>query len=333
MAVHATPNSNPLAIGHDRCPFARPFPADFVDCPAYQQMTFTAADSSNRVLGDHLTCRHLGVGRNRSEQGGFYGRCSLGGRADRLRWVAEMRPERLEAIHAISAELEGLNAARRQVLFAAKSGVLAAPADMARRQELRAVIDDYMQALRAFVATHDEQLAAVGLPANQLLELIEEWMMRWAKTRSMAAVAPDQKLLAAFDGPVQMLFGARIGDVEKDDEDAAAEVPDRDQEPLQVEVSQGSRAITISGDIDAATTDALAAALTAALATGTRSVDMSGVLSCDTAGLRALVTAAATLPDGEQLVVTGMSPHLHKVLRRAGWGESPQLTVQAMAES
>jgi anti-anti-sigma regulatory factor len=333
MAVHATPSSTPLAIGHDRCPYARPFPADFVECPAYQQMTFTAADSSNRVLGDHLTCRHLGVGRNRSEQGGFYGRCSLGGRADRLRWVAEMRPERLEAIQAISADLEELNSARRQVLFAAKSSVLAAPADMARRQELRAVIDDYMNALRAFVATHDEPLSAVGLPGPQLLELIEEWMMRWAKTRDMAAVAPDQGLLAAFDGPVQMLFGARIGDGEQDDADASGEPGQGKHEPLQVEVSKDSRALTITGEIDAATTDALGAALAAALATGTRSVDLSGVISCDAGGLRALVTAAAGLPEGEHLLVTGMPPHLHKVLRQAGWGESPKLRVQPMAAS
>lgn len=332
MAVQAIPGSTPLATGHDRCPFARPFPPDFNDCPAYQQSTFTAADSNNHLLGDHLTCRHLGVGRNTVDRGGFYGRCNLGSRADRLRWVAEMRPERLEAIQAISAELEELNAGRRPLLFEAKSRVLAAPSETDPRKQLKELADEYLAALRGFIATHDRELTAVGLPGDQLVELIADMLRRWTRTRDMAAVAPDPGLLARFDGPVRMLLGGatRRADEWPEAEPYAEEAPG-DMAPLQVIVTPDSRALRVTGHVDAATTDAFGAAVTAALSTGTREVDMSGVISCDAAGMRALVSAAAELPEGEQLLVSGLSPHLQKVMRSAGWSDSGKLRIDPVS--
>jgi hypothetical protein len=79
----------------DRCVYARPFPEDFADCPAYQAVTFTAADSRNKPLRTWWTCRHLGTGDDLENRGRFYPRCYLGNREQRLQWLT--RPHALIA--------------------------------------------------------------------------------------------------------------------------------------------------------------------------------------------------------------------------------------------
>jgi hypothetical protein len=79
----------------DRCPYSRPFPDDFADCPAYQAITFAAADSRNNPLGSWQTCRHLGTGRDNENRGRFFPRCELGTRDQRLQWLT--RPHALIA--------------------------------------------------------------------------------------------------------------------------------------------------------------------------------------------------------------------------------------------
>ena len=79
----------------DRCVYARPFPEDFADCPAYQAVSFTAADSRNKPLRTWRTCRHLGTGDDLENRGRFYPRCALGNREQRLQWLT--RPHALIA--------------------------------------------------------------------------------------------------------------------------------------------------------------------------------------------------------------------------------------------
>ena len=43
----------------DECPYPKPFPPDFVDCPAYQATQMVTLDLSHRPLGSVMTCRHL----------------------------------------------------------------------------------------------------------------------------------------------------------------------------------------------------------------------------------------------------------------------------------
>jgi len=75
----------------DRCPFARPFSADFDDCSTFLPEKFTPVDSGNRPLAPALTCANLSVGRLPGEEGSFYGRCRLGTAEDRLRLTAVAR--------------------------------------------------------------------------------------------------------------------------------------------------------------------------------------------------------------------------------------------------
>jgi hypothetical protein len=70
----------------DECPFSRPFPVDFGDCPVYQPQLMFPTDASNRPLKPAWTCAHLEVASR--TRGGWYAACGLGNAADRARWRA-----------------------------------------------------------------------------------------------------------------------------------------------------------------------------------------------------------------------------------------------------
>lgn len=72
----------------DRCPFARPYAANFDDCPAFEPEGFLPLDAGNHALSPAVTCANLSVGRRPGEVGSFYGRCRLGTLEDRLRLAA-----------------------------------------------------------------------------------------------------------------------------------------------------------------------------------------------------------------------------------------------------
>ena len=71
----------------DRCPYPRPFPADFGACPTYEAVSFVPTDSLRQCLDSIATCRHLTVGDD-GREGRFYPRCALGGPQERRRWLA-----------------------------------------------------------------------------------------------------------------------------------------------------------------------------------------------------------------------------------------------------
>jgi hypothetical protein len=76
----------------DRCPYRRPFPTGFDECPAYRPVEFLPADSFDQPLEPAWTCAHLVVGSR--PEGGVYPRCRLGDAAAREAWGAELRPRR-----------------------------------------------------------------------------------------------------------------------------------------------------------------------------------------------------------------------------------------------
>ena len=335
MAVQDIPTTLPAAPGADRCPFARPFPEDFSDCAAYQQASFTAADSNHRALGTHLTCRHLAVGTNPPERGGFYARCALGSRAERLRWVAAVRPERLEALQHISDELEALRGSRRQELFELKAQLLRSPADNAAREALAKAVETYIAELGIFIDTHAAQVEAVGLPGPALARLLDEWLRRWAGTRDMAAVEPRAELLAAFDGPIRELLRGGGWRVDKEAQASEAAPGARRESgegwsPLLISPGAEPHQVRLVGDVDEATTAAFAAALAEVVrAQGKVEVDMRGVVSCDAGAMRVLVAAAETVPDDGYIAVVGLAPHLQKVMDLSAWGDLPRLRLHS----
>jgi len=70
----------------DACPFERPFPVDFDECPAFEERRFVGLDLRHEPLEPVRTCEHLTVGKVDNRH---YGRCTLGSFAERLAWVRQ----------------------------------------------------------------------------------------------------------------------------------------------------------------------------------------------------------------------------------------------------
>ena len=70
----------------DHCSYARPFPAGFADCPAFQPVSFSPMTSDYQPLDLATTCRHLISRQLSGESGRWYPACRLGDAASRLAW-------------------------------------------------------------------------------------------------------------------------------------------------------------------------------------------------------------------------------------------------------
>ena len=65
----------------DACPYPRPFPDEFEDCPTFDRVTLSSIGKSARA---NSTCANLAVGRFFDGTNHRYGRCKLGDSAARL---------------------------------------------------------------------------------------------------------------------------------------------------------------------------------------------------------------------------------------------------------
>ena len=80
----------------DACPYPRPFPDGFAECPLYDGERYVPADSKESPLGPIWICRYL-VTRPFSLDGveHHYGACRFGGRGARRRLAVVTRIKRL----------------------------------------------------------------------------------------------------------------------------------------------------------------------------------------------------------------------------------------------
>jgi anti-anti-sigma regulatory factor len=315
----------------DRCPYSRPFPPGFNTCRAYQPVSFTAANSLNQPLGVWLTCRHLTSGKNGSDPGGYYPRCGLGADTDRVTWVAQVRPERLEVIRALHEELDIFSRPFRRRLLEAKAEYLAMPRAGANRDRLDSEVATYLVAVREFLATHEARMADAGLPVEPMGELIEDWIEAWVTSRELGPrAAPDEGKLKLFPRPVQAFLGAATTERWRHEAPAAAAGQAIDEDGALSIRAASDGGVRVAGDLDAGTVPAFTEALErAALSGGDVRVDMSALLFADLGALRALVKVAQSLPPGARVEVAGMPSHLVKVMAIVRWDEMPNLVVRA----
>ena len=71
----------------DACPYPRPFPEDFTECPLYDGVQFEVTNMLNEPLASVQTCRHLVTGHVMDGMEHRYGSCRLGNGAARLRLI------------------------------------------------------------------------------------------------------------------------------------------------------------------------------------------------------------------------------------------------------
>ena len=199
-----------MARQADACPYARPYPDDFDDCPAYQPIEFLAVDSQYRPLGRFNTCRHFAARSLSGRQVGYYGACELGDAEARKHWVERVDERRLEEIRAIGL---GLGEATREVtreLWHAKSEQLRAlrtgSTGSVNNRRLRVLAREYQRQAKAFLESQSGRLQGLGLPVPACVELIGSVLDFWITEPSMEAgyQVPDP-ILEKFPKEVQLL--------------------------------------------------------------------------------------------------------------------------------
>jgi hypothetical protein len=91
--VNASPpvDGKPTNSGRpaDECPFERPFPQGFDQCPTFQPEPFAPLDMSDRPLAPMLTCGQLVTRSLPNGKVGWYAACRIGDEAAR-RKLAEV---------------------------------------------------------------------------------------------------------------------------------------------------------------------------------------------------------------------------------------------------
>jgi len=80
-----TPNGS-LRPG-DECPWRRPFPKGFDQCPVFVSQPYRTTDSRDNPLPQVLTCRHLVSRPFQEPKVGWYGACEIGDAAARRAYL------------------------------------------------------------------------------------------------------------------------------------------------------------------------------------------------------------------------------------------------------
>lgn len=90
--LNASPptDGKPIGVGRpaDECPFPRPFPEGFDQCPTVGRSHLPPLDMSDRPLAHMLTCRHLGDAVANNGKVGWYAARKLGDQAARRKRAA-----------------------------------------------------------------------------------------------------------------------------------------------------------------------------------------------------------------------------------------------------
>lgn len=199
----------------DRCPYPRPFPDDFHECPAYQPGMFVALDTGYRPMPAVWTCGHLDSAAIPQRRSRYYPLCRIGDQAARDGWVGSLRRERLVEIRAMSDELNPLLAELVTALWSAKADQLRSDAGSAEWTEatakLRVLGDHFLTSLSAFLEERAERLLALGFPLDPCMRLFEDLIERWMAQPNAEAPVVADSALEAFPPDTRVFFKPDYG--------------------------------------------------------------------------------------------------------------------------
>ena len=288
---------------------------------------FTVMDTADRPLRAALSCRHLTVGSDAHRAGRFYPRCGLGDSDDRARWVATVTPARLAVMRTLEEEFNDATLAERTELLTAKAQLLSGEPDAAAVEDLEVRVSAFLDRVDAFIDERAERLADVGLPTEDVQEVLAAWSIAWLRSRDVYGPGSDVLQRAGIGANAAALLGAELAEPAAASLTAEATVTSS-AGALVMTRTEDPRRLCLRGEVDAVTADALATALADALADGgSITIDFTEVLFCDLGGLRALVLASQSAAPGQRIDVVGLPEHLHRAARLVGWDELPGLVI------
>jgi DNA-binding CsgD family transcriptional regulator len=203
-----TPASRPA----DECPYPKPFPPGFSDCPAYQATQMVTLDISHRPLGSVLTCRHLISRLVPNTDYRWYGACIIGDEETRRRWSSSVGTERLHDISRVREEVSALTAPYVQRIqeLRTRPVIGGAAGAAARVQEMQDVVEELMGELRRLLQQRREVLDQLHLPLEACVRLVRMAIDRFVKQGTAEAEweVPDE-VLALFPAEVRPYFRPR----------------------------------------------------------------------------------------------------------------------------
>jgi hypothetical protein len=190
----------------DECPYPKPFPPDFIDCPAYQAIQMVTLDLSHRPLGSVMTCRHLESRLMPNTNYRWYGACVLGDAEARRRWSNAIGVDRLHDISALRQEVSALSVPYIQRLIELKNAPLGGN-PLAHTRQIQGVVDDFMTKMSFLLRERKAVLDQLHLPLEACIRLLGIAIDRFVKeglTESEWEV-PDEVLLL-FPDDVRAYF-------------------------------------------------------------------------------------------------------------------------------
>jgi hypothetical protein len=161
----------------DACPYRRPFPDGFDECPAYQPIAFVPIDLVGHELGSAWTCRQLAVGD--ATDGHFYARCRLGPEPARREW-ARTWGERAERLREVRRELVAAARPTMEAFLAAHRRSLG---DLSRRPAMLAAAEAAIEALTGWVDAHPQAVEAAGLAPATARAILADMVRSWSRSR------------------------------------------------------------------------------------------------------------------------------------------------------
>lgn len=188
----------------DRCPYPKPFPDDFRDCPAYQPVRFIPLDTRYRPLRAVWSCAHLEIASVGHQP---YTACRLGTAEERVAWSRRMRADRLERWRAIAREFgEALKEPIADV-YAAKAEQLEALGTEGSRAAARKLRDAVARMLELDFRLMDErasELEEIGFPVDAMKVVTQHAMNALTHRPTVyGAYAPPAELLAPFSDDIR----------------------------------------------------------------------------------------------------------------------------------
>jgi DNA-binding CsgD family transcriptional regulator len=193
----------------DECPYPKPFPPDFTDCPAFQATQMLTLDLSHRPLGTVITCRHLEGRLMPQTNFRWYGACVLGDAEARRRWSNAVGVDRLHDISTLRQEVSALSMPYVQQLLDLKNAPLG-DNPLAQTRQLQGVVDEFMTRMTALLRERKPVLDELHLPLEacvRLLGIVIDRFVQQGMTEAEWEV-PDE-VLTLFPDDVRAYFRPR----------------------------------------------------------------------------------------------------------------------------
>ena len=162
------PNQGLRARPADECPYPKPFPPGFAECPAYQATQMITLDISHRPLGAVWTCRHLESRLMPNTDYRWYGACAIGDAEARRHWSQSVGPGRLYEISQVRQEVSALSGPYIQRLIELKS----AEQQEASQGQMQGVVDEFMTEMMRLLHSRKTVLDELHLPLRAVLQLV-----------------------------------------------------------------------------------------------------------------------------------------------------------------